>query len=163
MANTLFANLLNGSSKVMSVNGSVTPQVFSYSPGGGQTVAIRSIACVLKDDGTTSLDKFGAITALTNGLICQTTQSGVTQTLFTIKDNSDLCTRFYANQFGNGSILSVLGLGTPQGFGASNNIFVGYMELIDPILLFDTDLIMVAVQDNLSAIDILNMAVKFSE
>lgn len=154
--------LLNSGSKAMGVNGSVSNKTFSWSPGVGNSAALIGLSVVLKDEGTTSFDKFGAITALTNGLLIQITQDGVTRTITTIKDNADLCNMFPWSQFGNGSILSILGIGTPQGFGASNNVFVGSLES-DPaftIVLNDSDTVQAVVQDNLSAIDILQMTVK---
>ena len=157
---TVFNNLLNSNSKDMTIDGSSNSQTFSFSPN------IRSgvigIMCVLKDDGATTFDKFGALTALTNGLLIQTTINGVTTEMATIKDNAELCTRFHFNQFGNGAILSILGIATPQGFGNSNNVFIGHMDFTYPniITLSSGDSISVIVRDNLSNIDLLEMSVK---
>ena len=156
----LIQNLLNSGAKAMNVNGSVTPQTFSYSPGNGSTVAIAGITILFKDEGTTSFDKFGAITALTNGVVMQVTLSDNTTAMTTVKDNADLCTRFHANQFGSGAILSLLSIATPEGFGNSNNVFVGFMEFPNPIVLTNTDSISVIIQDNLSNIDFMQMACK---
>lgn len=157
-----FNNLLNSGSKNMNVDGSSVNKVFSYSPGNGNSTQIIGLSCTLRDEGTTSLNKFGAITALTNGLLIQATVSGVTTTIATIKDNADLSNIFHYNQYGNSSVLSLLGIVTPQGFGNSNNVFVGHfdIELKQSILLTDTDSISVTIQDNLSGIDTLQVTCK---
>lgn len=157
---TSFQNLLNGAAKSMNVNGFITPQTFSYSPGMGNTAAISGVTVLLRDEGTASFDKFGAITALSNGLLLQVTINGNTRTLSTIKDNGDFCTRFHFNQFGNGAVLSLLSIVTPEGFGNSNNVFIGFMEFQNIMILNDTDSISVIIQDNLSAVDNLQMACK---
>lgn len=152
-------NLLNSSSKAMNVNGSVTPVSFSYSPESGVS-AITGMTILFKDDGSTSFDKFGAIMALTNGITINTNISSAISTITTIKDNADLCTRFHFNQFGNSAVLSLLSIVTPEGFGNSNNVFIGYMDFLDPIILFNTDSIYVTIQDNLTNIDFIQMACK---
>lgn len=144
----------------MNVNGSITPKTFTYSPGGGISVGVTGLMVLLRDEGTTSFDKFGALTALSNGLLVQATISGISRALTTIKDNADLCTRFHFNQFGSSAILSILSIVTPEGFGASNNVFIGFMEFQQPIILLDTDSIDVIVQDNLTNIDSLQIACK---
>lgn len=152
-------NFLNSSSKDMNVNGSVTPVSFSYSPESGVS-AITGMTILFKDDGSTSFDKFGAITALTNGITINTNISSTISTITTIKDNADLCTRFHFNQFGNSAVLNLLSIVTPEGFGNSNNVFIGYMDFLDPIILFNTDSIYVTIQDNLTNIDFIQMACK---
>lgn len=152
-------NFRNASSKLMNVNGSVTPQVFSYVPPASEVAALTELTVALKDDGTTALTNFAAIAALTNGVLISANVGGITKTIATIKDNADLATRFTFSQFGNGAVLSILGLGTAQGFGSSNNIFIGSMQLPEPIVLDSSqgDSLSVTIQDNLSAVDIFQM------
>lgn len=153
-------NLLNAGSKIMNVNGSVTPQIFSYSPSGTTTVAILGMTCLFNDEGTTSLTKFGAITVLTNGLLVESVVDSTTSQITNIKDNSDLCTRFMFNQFGNSAVLSVLSIVTPVGFGNTNNVFIGYLEFRQPLVLNgSSDSIKATVRDNLSGIDLLNISI----
>lgn len=153
----ILQQLLNAGSKAMNVNGG-TPKTFSYSPGSG-AVAIAGLSCLLKDDGATDFTKFGAITALTNGILLQWSIGGNTQTLATIKDNSDMTHAFPHNQhFGNSATLSILSIVTPQGFGNSTNVFRGVLKFDEPIILSGTDAINAIVQDNLTSIDVLNMA-----
>lgn len=157
MVLTLIQQLLNSGSKAMNVNGG-TPKTFGYSPGSG-SIALLGLSCTLKDDGATDLTKFGAITALTNGILLQYSIGGSTQTLTTIKDNSDLTHTFYTYQhFGNSATLSILSIVTPQGFGNSTNVFRGVLLLQEPVILTDSDAINAIVQDNLTSIDVLNMS-----
>lgn len=156
----IIQNLLNGSSKLMNIDGSSTPKTFTYSPGGGEYAEIRGLYILLKDDGSTTFDKFGAITALTNGLLIKCNTDSVDSTITLIKDNADLCTRFDRSHFGSSAVLSILSIVTPEGFGGSTDVFVGYLQFDDPIVLFDTDSISAVVQDNLSAVDFLQMSCK---
>lgn len=154
---TIIQELLNSGSKAMNVNGG-TPKTFSYSPGSG-SIAVLGLSCLLKDDGATDFTKFGAITALTNGVLIQWSIGGTTQTVSTIKDNSDLTHTFPSNQhFGNSATLSILSIVTPQGFGNSTNVFRGILLFDEPIILTGSDAINGIVQDNLTSVDVFTMS-----
>lgn len=153
---TFIKNFLNSGSKTLNVNGSVTPQVFTFTSVGEQH--LTAISCLLKDEGATSFEKFGALNALANGVLIQVTQSGVTRTITTIKDNADLCMLFSQNQFGNGAVLSILSVVSPEGFGDTNNCFVGVLEFDEYIPLADGDTVTVTIQDNLTTVDVFQMA-----
>lgn len=153
----IIQQLLNAGSKAMNVNGG-TPKTFTYSPGSG-AVALAGLSCLLKDDGSTDFTKFGAITALTNGVLLQWSIGGSTQTIATLKDNSDLTHTFASNQhFGNSATLSILSIITPQGFGNSTNVFRGVLIFDPPVILSNSDAVNAIVQDNLTSIDVLNMS-----
>jgi hypothetical protein len=155
------ANLANSGSKSMTVNGATTPVVFSYSPGAGVSSEIHKISCILKQSSgdNTAFTNFAAGSALTNGVLIQCTVNGTATTMCTLKDNSDLCNMFSVNQFGSGAILSILSVVTPEGFGGTNNCFVGVMEFLQPFILTGSDTLTVTVQDNLSSVGLLNMSV----
>jgi hypothetical protein len=156
---TTVKSLLNGASKSLSVNGASTPVTFSYSPGEGNIVQVISLSILLKDEGDTSFNKFGAISALTNGLLIQYSVDGVEKTLVTLKDNADIANAFPHNQhFGNSAVLELLGIVNAQGFGKTNNVFKGELKLNTPVILKDTDYISAVVQDNLSNIDVLQIS-----
>ena len=144
------------SSKLMNVNGSVTPKVFTYTTSADQN--LTSLLCLLKDEGSTTFGNFGALSILTNGVLIQITQNGNTRTLATIKDNADLCMVFPQNQFGNGAVLSILSIVSPEGFGDTNNCFVGSLNFREPIFLANGDSISVTIQDNLTNIDVFQMS-----
>jgi hypothetical protein len=149
--------LLNAGSKLMNVDGSVTPKSFTYT-ASAPVELVTGIICILKDEGTTSFGNFGAASALTNGVMIQVTQGGNTRTIATIKDNADLCMVFPDNQFGNGAVLSILSVVSPEGFGDTNNCFVGSFAPVNPITLASGDIVTVTVRDNLSGIDVFQMS-----
>jgi hypothetical protein len=154
-----YEQLLNSGSKDLTVNGSVTPVVFSYSPGSG-TVRLTGISLILRDEGTTDLNKFGVLSALTNGLLMQYSISSSDYTLANMKDNSDVANVFSDVQhFGNSATLSILSVVTPQGWGNSTNIFKGKLLLRNGVILTDSDSIKVTVRDNISNVDHLEIGV----
>lgn len=150
-------NLLNGSAKAMNVNGSSVNQTFSYSPGE-ETAHIVALVCLFKDDGANDLIKFGALAALTNGVLIKAVISEQDIPITTIKDNADMVTRFAQNHFGSSAVLSILGITTPVGFGGSTNIFAGRLEFSSPIVLTGDDAISVVIRDNLTNIDLFQIA-----
>lgn len=156
MGITAFQSLLNAGSSAMNTTAQKT---FSYSPANGKS-QVRGLSIILKDEGNTDLSRFGALAALTNGLLIQCTLGGVTRTIATLKTNGDLATMFEHNHFGNSAVLSILSVVTAEGFGNSTNIFKGFTELTYPIELTDADTIQAVVQDNLTSIDFLQMMAK---
>lgn len=147
-------------SKLMNVNGSVTPAVFLYAPAAADITAINELTVVLTDEGTSPLGVFGSLAAaLSVGIKIEVILNGVTFPISLIKDNADLASRFTFSQFGNGSVLSILGLGTAQGFGNSNDVFVGSLQLPEPLVLVGStgDEMRITIQDNLTAVDVLQM------
>lgn len=155
MISTVQQLLLSGS-KALNVNGG-TPKTFTYTASSDAIVI--AFTCILKDEGATTFSNFGALSSLSNGVLIQATQSGNTRTIATIKDNADLCMVFPQNQFGNGAVLSILSIANAEGFGDSNNCFVGQLKLQNPISLVNGDTITVVIQDNLTNIDVFQMAV----
>lgn len=158
-ASMISPNLLNAGSKSMAVDGSSVNKTFSYAPS--VPTDLQGISLLIKDEGTTSLSNFGAISGLTNGVVLQTVIGGVTTTIATMKDNADLVTRFSLNSFGNGAVLSILSIVTPQGFGATNNMMIGTMQISpNTVILNSGDEIDAIVKDNLTAVDVLQIAIK---
>lgn len=154
---TVVENLVNGSSsKALNVNGSSVAVTFSYSPGNA-VVHVTGLVCLFKDEGANDFSKFGALNALTNGILIKTTRGGQDKQLTIIKDNADMATRFPANHFGSSAVLSLLGITTPVGFGGSNNVFVGRLDFTRPLVLSNEDSISVVIRDNLSTIDLFNI------
>jgi hypothetical protein len=59
----------------MNVDGSVTPATFEINAISSKDIYIRSISVLIGDGGTPTLNKFGALPALTNGVeICYVTE-----------------------------------------------------------------------------------------
>lgn len=157
MSQSYTVKFLNAGSKAMNVNGT-TPKSFSYSPVSG-SIGIVSLSVILEDAGTSSFSNFGSIAGpLTNGVLIRSTINNVTATLATLLDNADLCTHF--NQyihFGNGATST---LGAPIGFGDSADVFIGTFAFFDPLILTDSDLIEISIQDNLTALGTFAMSAK---
>lgn len=139
----------------MNVNGSVTPQVYSFSPGSG-TVGLSKIMFLLEDTGTASLSNFGAIAALTNGIELSITIGGVKTVLFVAKSNADLMLRCDTITLGSGATDT---LGNPNGFGQSGDLLFGSFNFEDHILLTDADSVDMTIKDNLTQIGTLRASI----
>lgn len=149
----IVSQFLNGSSKNMDVDGSVTPVDFSYSPTSGK-IYIKQISFFIADNGITPPDKFGKITALTNGLVLEVQTKGNVYQICNIKDNADL-----VNIFSNEPLIP----GSNSGFLDNNDSYSGNLLFDMPIVL-DTsmsDYIKFIVQDDLSGIDFLQANLKY--
>lgn len=147
-------HLLNGSSKAMNVNGSVTPVVFSYTATEDQV--ITSIKFILEDSGTNSLNTFGAIASLTNGCIIEAVIDGNTEdmTVSAMKDNADLMGLCTDCRFQNVPVISVLGgTLTATGFTNSEKTFAGEWTLDHGLAMKDGDIIRLTVRDNLTGLN----------
>lgn len=142
----------------MAVNGSVTPVVFSYTPSDVE--AIVGLFCLFAPTGATGWDKFGSQTALSQGLLLEAVKGGSAGEIAVIKDNVDLASVFYKNQFGNSAVDT---LGTFIGFGNAADCFSGHLPFPFPeqaMLVDSNDIIRATVRDNLSSgISALAMAV----
>lgn len=160
---TMFKPLLNNGSKNLAVDGT-TPKTFSYVAEGIEVVT--GFVCILKDEGASDLSKFGGRNSLTNGILIQATQAlynqGSARTIASIKDSADLCKAFPINHFGNGAVLSVLGVSTPQGFGGSNNTCMGFLDFhpCHSIDLQSGDSVSVLIQDNLTGVDVFEISAR---
>lgn len=143
--------------KSMAVNGASVNKVFSWVPDEGKEISVSKLTILLKDDGASTFAKFGSISVLTGGILIEAVIDGVAREICNIRDNGDLCTHFPFSQFGSAAVLSILSVVTPQGFGDSNDVFVGSMQFSEPlgIIAANGDLIRATVRDDLSAIDTL--------
>lgn len=162
MRHPYFENLKDGSTIAMNVNGATTPKEYIFT--ADQYILVKQIAVVLADNAASDWNKFGGITALTNGLKIETVIGETTTQIALIKNNAQLANFFYDNQFGSTS----LGLlSTLIGFGGSENNFIGRMEFVDHessgILLGAGDKIKVTVQDNLAGLVELSMGLKLEK
>jgi hypothetical protein len=154
--------LLNGSgTKSMVINGSVTPQVFSYTIASRCTLAALSI--LVADDANSSFAQFGGVAALANGLLVEVVRGAEIHQVMNVKDNADLCARFVVNHFGS-SLVNTLGL--PVGLGGATFTFVGHLPIIgrtDTMLsqmIFEGgDIIRTTVRDNLTGLSAISMGV----
>lgn len=85
------AFLKEGSNVDMNVDGSTTPVSYIYTPPlTGQIHYITRLLFEIDDNGNTSNDGFGSLSALTNGIDIKIKIDGSTHTFANIKTNSDL-------------------------------------------------------------------------
>ena len=82
---------LNNGSNLMNVNGAVTNQDFTLTSSQDYDIYIKYISAEIGDAGTPTLNKFGALTALTNGVswIWFTQQEGEYELHEGIKTNKE--------------------------------------------------------------------------
>lgn len=151
---------LNGTgTKNMAVNGSSTPQIFSFVPEAGETWFVESLTLLIQDSGSPDPDEFGGRGGLfgggvsdSNGLVLEARSKGSVYEICNLGDNADITTRFISSY--------------SQGSGSSwlnnNDTWLGTMKFDTPIRLNDSnlDFIRFRVRDNLSSIDYLQVSVK---
>lgn len=143
--------LMNGSSHNMNVNGSVTPVNFSFTPGSGEIWYVHAVSLVLNDNGTNGPNKFGALTALTNGVQMQVQSKGVTQDICNIKDNLDLAMCYFENRVAHGTV----------GFFETADVFTGSLSFNPQMILQNStsDYIRIRIRDNLTGVDFMRACV----
>jgi hypothetical protein len=144
----IFGYFLNGAVKNMNVNGSVTPQVFSFSPAANLTYYINKLHIVLADGGTPDVTDFGNGTALTNGLLFESVVNGSANTLFNVLDNGDI------------SLMFIDHFSSPSGWLNNADLFLGSYNFNMPITLnqLNSDLLRVTVRDNITGLDAFRIA-----
>lgn len=148
-----FGKLYNGASSSMSVNGSSTPVYFGYAPGSGETSYLECLIFQIQDSGTTTFDKFGAITALTNGISILIKSKGTEYTFANFKNNESIMMLFNTH-----------GLITPtSGFIEQSDTYIGAVHFQKPIKLQNStgDYIKFKVNDDLTAIDHIDASVRY--
>jgi hypothetical protein len=135
---------LNGASDDMNVNGSVTPVSFSFTPSSGEIWYVDKVSIFLSDNDLNENDKFGKITALTNGLQLQIQSKGISLEIANIKDNIDMNLIFENN-----------------GVSSPSNVFAGIIRFNPQIILLasNSDFIRFRVRDNLTSVNFLRASV----
>ena len=100
-------NLLNGASPEQTVNGSVTPVEFAFTPGTGETWYVEEITFIISDGGAPTENTYGALTALTNGTDLKVKSAGTTITIGNMKNNMDIIMTFSDESWDPSSFMSV--------------------------------------------------------
>lgn len=154
---TSIGNIVNdsGGSKAMNVDGSSVVKTFTYSPGTGNAALLVGISILMENAETATLTNFGNIDGLSNGILIELGLNGNVHTLTNIQDNADLCTRFKRNYFSNHASPSLF---IPPEFDRGTDLFVGTLDLHNPIGLVGNDFIRVTIRDDLSDISYLQMS-----
>jgi len=149
----------NGSSDML-VDGSVTPVEFAIRADPENEVYVKRLSLLISD-ATASLNQFGAIAALTNGLLFQWTATGRQIDIATIHSNFD-AVRFSGGvpAFGDGN----------NSFRANNVVSTSeaFLPVLDmqasfgfpwglPLAAGSVEKLSLIVRDNVSTIDALNV------
>lgn len=144
--------LRNAGSALMSVNGSVTPVNFDFTPASSETWYLEQMSIFIQDTGTMNATNFGSISALTNGIEILARSNGTEYTVSNIKNNESI-----AHIFNEGKLP-----GPSSGFIETSDAYLGTVFFRNPILLQNStsDYARVKVRDNLGGIDRLTMVVK---
>ena len=149
--------LLNGASRAMNVDGSVTPATFTLAPTAGLIYKVDSLIFFISDNGTMDYTDFGVLVgALANGLLFRSKSNGNTKNIITVKDNIDIAMAFRPS-----SLLAATA--TNVGFFNDTDFYIGELPFESPITLKQStaDSIVAVVQDNLSDIDHMRCLVKY--
>lgn len=138
-AQTISTPLARSGAVALNVNGSTTPQTFTF-PAGAKATTVYAVRLgftftTVTFNGT----NFGAA-AITNGIAVQATISGATNTIFTLRTNEDF---YLAN--GSGQLVS----------GGTGILLCASIIFNQPLAVSSTDQIAVVVQDNLAIANIL--------
>lgn len=141
-----FDNLLNGTSKDMIVDGSVTPVEFKWEPPGTVHV-VKHLNIVLGCPNDTDSDEFGGGTALTNGIDFRIKSNGTIFDMYNVKNNKDLTLFFSVGNFQVGNTDS------KWLKDAGGRYFIGTIELSDGVRLDPAtgDYIEIIIRDDLTA------------
>ncbi len=143
--------LLDGSSKEMDVNGSGTPDVFSYTASGVEYV--DKVTMLLQDPGSMDVRDFGSISGgLSNGLLIEYQSVGSIIQFANLEDNGDIATtfsNFWAPVNGEDGL----------GFLDDEDTIVASYIFPQPIELESGDFFRATVRDNLNGISFLRMSI----
>lgn len=140
-------SLLNGAVANMAVNGSVTPQNFSWTPGGSDDIwYVEAVSfLIFASSGTLTVNGFGTgASPLTNGLDLHITQLGTDRVAASLKTNADLTLTFKDHPLQTAT----------TGLFGSTAVFLGEIVFHQPLVLrqANADTIFLRVRDNLSGI-----------
>lgn len=138
-------NVLNSGSSSLAVDGSTTPVVFTAGPPSGETWYITELGIVIEDSGNNTVDRYGALTALTNGTLIEQVVDSTAYTFSNLFNNIDIVESFTDHSF----------RGVANAFLNSPNFFTGKVSLKEPVTLVgnNSDVIKVTVRDNVTGLD----------
>jgi len=138
---------VDGSSNDMTVDGSTTAVEFTAGPGAGEIWYIFEIGLSIEDSGNNTIDRFGAITELTNGVLIEQTINSTDYEFENLTTNLDIIESF-TDHFIRGQANSFLNAG---------NFFSGKLELRVPVTLVgdNGDEFKMTVRDDLTGLNTL--------
>jgi hypothetical protein len=144
--------LLNGTSSAQNVDGSVTPQVFSFSPGTDETWYIEAVTFIFNDNGTANPGDYGCIAGgLTNGVLFEIKSNGVATSGQVIKNNIAVMQLFCEHPISPNSA-----------FLGQSPTYAGIIKVNNPFILkYSTgDYIRATIRDNLTGLNYQEISVR---
>jgi len=144
----------SGGSSVMTVDGSVTPVIFSKGPPSGEIWYLNGVLFAIEDSGTLDIEDFGAINELDNGWLFEQVINSTAHEFANFKTNLGLATLGTTR----GGII-----GDQAGFLNTANAFAGSIEVVPNITLVgnDSDIFRITVRDDLDNLNFLKAAISF--
>lgn len=144
-------DLVNGSSKDMTVDGSSSPVTFKYTVPTDECWYIQFASIFILDSGAMGHNVFGSLgSGLTNGIDFNIKRNGVTGLVRNMKDNVDIFKMFFRDtQLGNSN----------TGFLNDNDFFFGSRDCGEGIRLCDGDEVQFIINDDLTGIDRLEASI----
>ena len=139
----------NGSNFNMDVNGSSTPQDFTFGPPSGQIWFVNDIQIIILDPGSPDIDDFGSIGGgLNNGVQLIQQINSTEYELGNFADNGSLSLCFADSAYSTSAAEDGIG------WLDEDDMFMGIKKLSKPIRLNGTngDKLIFRIRDNLNAI-----------
>lgn len=149
------ADLKNGSSADMTVNGAVTSVDFTAGPPAGQVWYVYDIGLTIRDSGANDPDRFGAISGgLTNGVLLTQKIDSTEYDYKAFKTNLEVVNCF---------TMSSHFVGVGSGFVNDPNLFTGNIGIAPSIRLIgdNGDKIIARVRDDLTSLNNLLMRINY--
>jgi len=141
----------------MNVDGSVTPVVFTVGPGAGEEWCAIRLGLQIEDGHNSDIGKFGNIGGgLTNGLLIENVVNGHDHSFKNLKFNEQILMHFTEGSVVTGDV----------GIIKSTGFFQGHFNYDGPPFTMSGDagdMLRVTVRDDLSAINLLRMALTWWE
>jgi len=146
-----FALVNSGGSSDMAVNGSSTPQEFTFTPPASEVWYVERLTWMFNDNGSADPGDFAAIAGgLTNGVEIEVRSNGNTSTQGLIKTNIEVAQMFTEAAW------------TPtSGFMGGENVYMGSVIFRNSFRLSNStsDYIKFTIQDDLSGLDFFKVTV----
>jgi len=141
----------SGGSSSMNVDGSITPVVFSFAPAAGEIFLVEFMRLVLLDSAIKGAANFGALATLTNGFLIEWSFNSVITEFNNISTNLEILCVF-GSEYNDGA--------TGNNMATENGAaYTGVVKFPIGRRITDADDVRVTVQDDLSAIGDLSVAI----
>ena len=150
--------LRNNGSKLMNVNGSVTPVDFRFAPASDEFFLLECVTLLMVDDGVTGASNFGTLAPLSNGLLLRGQTNGFVHDTTNMIDNADIFQCFFG-------ATGVPGTGPNTAMFDTGDWLGGAYMFRNEYILDGSkgDFIEIIVRDDLSSIDTLQSSLRLKQ